>query len=117
MIRTIGFAIATAVAAATLVAATVSSSAFAEETKAAEMPLTASKPADETSRLRLMPADALKSGYLICERVISQVMVDSTTLIECNSVFEELRGRVFGGDLDAFTAWLRAAWNGSAPSR
>jgi hypothetical protein len=111
-------AFAATVAAAIVAAVLVSGTALAYDTQ------TASNADNPTAiagynamRLDQVPADELKQGYLMCERAIAQTLPDVATFAACSSVYEELRGRVFGGDTDALISWLRQAWPAGAESR
>lgn len=99
-----------AVAAAFLAAAIMSSSALADETFGARR-----KAADLDNAT--VSANALKRDYVLCERLATSAPLDMAVPALCAALYEELRTRVFEGNLDALLAWFRVAWNEAAPAR
>jgi hypothetical protein len=108
---------AATVAAAALAAALMSGSAFADD-GAVEMPFngaTQTVPLGAGSwQLSHLSANALKRDYVVCERATTNSQLDFATPAACAALYEELRVRVFGGNLDALLNWFREAWYGRA---
>ena len=58
--------------------------------------------------LKDVSKDDLKRLYLSCDRAASSGQLNSTGIMRCSVVYEELRLRAFGGDFDKLRAWSRA---------
>jgi hypothetical protein len=107
---------AATVAAAALAAALMSGSAFADD-GAVEMPFNGATqtPLGAGSwQLSHLSANALKRDYVVCERATTNSQLDFATPAACAALYEELRVRVFGGNLEALLNWFRGAWYGRA---
>jgi hypothetical protein len=103
------------VVAASVAAVLVSRNALADEiATGSDAGIPAATAGATRSRLGPLTVDDLKHDYLMCERAVTQAGLDLATLAACSALYEELYGRVFGGDLEAFTAWLRGAWSENA---
>lgn len=50
-------------------------------------------------QLASVGAEELKRVYLDCDRVASRMLLDMAAAAHCSMVSEELKHRVFGGDL------------------
>jgi hypothetical protein len=102
------------VAAASLAAALMSGSVFADHIGSGDTPFDA---VISSWRLRDLSADALKHDYVTCERIAARGPADLPAPALCAALFEELRVRVFKGDVDALLTWFRQAWNAQTVMR
>jgi hypothetical protein len=55
-----------------------------------------------------LPPAELKRVYLACESAASISRLTMTDVMRCSKVAEELKQRVFDGDVDKLHAWWRA---------
>lgn len=62
----------------------------------------------DPSALDALSVEALKSSYLLCDRVTSGGRMDPATAIRCTQVSDALLRREFRGDFDLMIAWWRA---------
>ena len=57
-------------------------------------------------------AEALKQDYVTCERAAASSSNTGWAVpAACSVLYEDLRVRVFRGDIDALIGWFRQAWN------
>lgn len=107
---------AATVAAAVIAAALMSGSAFAEDDQAVEVPFGAFTPTVPPVpwQLSQLSPNTLKRDYVVCERATTNNQLEFATPAACAALYEELRVRVFGGNLDALLTWFREAWYGRA---
>jgi len=54
-----------------------------------------------------MPLPELKTTYLECERAARAGALETAAVMNCSTVYEELKQRAFGGDAEALFAWVR----------
>jgi hypothetical protein len=64
--------------------------------------------ASDGVRSAALTTDKLKSAYLDCESRATTEFLDAGDAANCSVVYEELKQRVFGGDLDRLLAWWRS---------
>lgn len=60
------------------------------------------------SELKDVSVDELKRLYLSCDRAASEARLNTTGIMRCSVVYEELKLRAFGGDYDKLRAWSKA---------
>jgi hypothetical protein len=52
--------------------------------------------------------DRLKNRYLDCENAAVHRALNEDEIVRCTMIYEELKGRVFGGDFRRLKAWFDA---------
>jgi hypothetical protein len=77
-------------------------------------PAPAQGQAPDRRHLASASVEALQHTYLECDRVATNTLLDLASAAHCSMVGEELKHRVFGGDLERLLAWWRAnRWTGA----
>ena len=66
----------------------------------------ASPPVDASFARSLTPAE-LKRVYLACDFEATRSRLSPSDVMHCSILSEELKNRVFGGDLDRLLVWWR----------
>ncbi|HJS03273.1 MAG TPA: hypothetical protein VJ832_07335 [Variovorax sp.] len=81
---------------------------------ASPVPSPAQAQAPDRRHLASASVEALQRTYLECDRVATNTLLDLASAAHCSMVGEELKHRVFGGDLERLLAWWRAnRWTGA----
>lgn len=75
---------------------------------ASPVPSPAQAQAPDRRHLASASVEALQRTYLECDRVATNTLLDLASAAHCSMVGEELKHRVFGGDLERLLAWWRA---------
>jgi hypothetical protein len=59
----------------------------------------------EAARLGMTQLDGLKLVYLNCEHRAAAGDLDTSEIMKCSMIYEELKRRAFGGDFRLLKAW------------
>ncbi|MCM2251258.1 MAG: hypothetical protein NDJ19_02745 [Ramlibacter sp.] len=51
--------------------------------------------------------DELKSAFLVCDGAATRGQLDSVTVQQCSTIYEQLKAQVFDGDFERLLAWWR----------
>lgn len=62
--------------------------------------------ANESHRIASMPIEELKGAYLGCEQAATGSRLTGDDVMYCSLVYEELKGRAFGGEFRRIRAWF-----------
>ena len=54
------------------------------------------------------PVDALKRLYFVCERASANGTLSADGVAYCSIVYEQLKRRGFGGNVEELSAWAKA---------
>ena len=57
---------------------------------------------------KAVPVDELKRLYTACERSSMRRVLGAEEIAQCSVVYEALKQRAFGGDLEKLLVWSRA---------
>lgn len=52
-----------------------------------------------------LPVDVLKNVYLACEREAAKGDLDTSEIMQCSVLYEELKRRAFDGNFKLLNAW------------
>lgn len=67
---------------------------------------------DRRIETKHVPSDELKMLYLSCDRAATGGELNTTGIMYCSVVYEELKWRVFDGSFEKLLAWSRSQPSG-----
>ncbi len=59
----------------------------------------------QSSEPHLLPVDVLKHVYLACEREAAKGDLDTSEIMQCSVLYEELKRRAFDGNFKLLKTW------------
>ncbi|MCT7373560.1 hypothetical protein [Chelativorans salis] len=69
------------------------------------IPATAVRSQSSEAPLEEIPVGDLKQIYLYCEDAAIEGDLDTSEIMKCSTVYEDLKRRAFGGDFKLLKAW------------